>query len=142
MRLGHSVVHRDRDDSAERQSADVGAVDPELGHGGEDHRRIIVARGAFGRAVAVPIAGIIERDGAAFFAEMLELWPPHGFVRADSVEEDDRRVPGPKLSGAGFVIADRNAGGGFHPGHVLLIPSCWLRSEKLFTRRHEGHEER
>ena len=41
--------------------------------------------------VAVAVAWIIERDGAAVRAEMVELRAPHGFVGADSVEEDDRR---------------------------------------------------
>ena len=56
---------RDRDHAAERQPADMRAVDAELAHRREDRGGIIVARRALGRRVAVAIAGIIERDGAA-----------------------------------------------------------------------------
>ena len=41
-------------------------------------------------------------------AEMLELRPPHAFVRADAVEEDDWR----RVAVAGFLVADRDAGRG------------------------------
>ena len=47
-RLGRGVVHGDGDDSAERQAADVCAVDAERVHRGQDRGGIIVARGAVG----------------------------------------------------------------------------------------------
>ena len=97
------VVHRDGDHSAERQAADVRAVDAELVHRRQDRRGIIVAGRAFGRGVAVAVAGIVERDRAARPAEMVELRPPHGFVGADAVEEDDRR----RVAAARFLVADR-----------------------------------
>ena len=55
-------VHRHRHNSAEREAADMRALDSELGHRRKDDCSIIVARHAFVRRVAVAVARIIERD--------------------------------------------------------------------------------
>src|SRR5437763_1708647 len=58
--LGPSGIHRDRNHAAEREAADVRAADAELGHRRQDGHRIIIARCALGRAVAVAVAGVSE----------------------------------------------------------------------------------
>src|SRR5437763_1053270 len=107
------MVERDRDDAAEREATDVRVLDAEFAHGREDRRRIIVAARAVGRRIAVAIAGIVERDSAPAAAEMLELRPPHRFVRSDAVEEDDRD----RAAAPGLVIAERDSEGGCDAGH-------------------------
>src|SRR5579884_4562741 len=113
------MMHRDRDDSTERQSADVRPVDPELVHPGDDRGSIIVAGGAFGRWVAVAVAGIVECDRAPFAAEMLELRMPHRLVGTDSMKEDNRGC----VAGASFHKADLITIVGDHPGHAPHLGS-------------------
>ena len=84
------MVHRDGDHPAQRQAADMRSVDLQRVHRGEDRGGEIVVVGLAVGRVAVAIAGIVEGDGVARRAEMLELRPPHRLVRADAVEEDDR----------------------------------------------------
>ncbi len=71
--LGRGVMHRDRDHAAQRQAADMRAIDAELAHRGQDRGGIIVARGVLARGVAVAVAGIVEGDGAALVPEMDQL---------------------------------------------------------------------
>ena len=122
MRRG--MVHRDGDDSAQRQAADVGALDLQRVHRGEDGGGEIVVVGLAVRRIAFAIARIIEGDGVARAAEMIELRPPHRFVRADAVEEDDRRrrdlILG-QLDAAKLLDADR-ALCCRYPSHPLMMP--------------------
>ena len=108
---GCSGVHGDRNDSAERQTADVRLFDPESRHRGEDRGRIIVARGVVAE-LALAIAGIVERERSARPPEMLELRFPHRFVGADSVEENQGRP----IAAADFDGADLSERG-FDGGH-------------------------
>jgi hypothetical protein len=108
------MVHGDRDDTAERQAADVGAVDPERLHRRQERRGVIVARRLLGRGVAVAVAGIVERDRAARLAKMVELWPPDGLVGTDSVEEDE----GSRLAAADLLVTDVVAVAGAHFRHA------------------------
>ena len=101
--LGRGVMHCDGDDAAQRQPADMRAIDSELAHRGEDRGGIIVAGSVFGRGVAVAVAGIVERDRAARMPEMDQLAKPYRAVRSDPVEEDYRGIH----ALAGFVVADR-----------------------------------
>ena len=80
----------DRNDPAERQPANVRAVDPQCVHPGEDGLSIIVPARSVGRWIAVAIAGIVERDCPARPPEMGELGLPHRLVRSHAVKEDDR----------------------------------------------------
>src|SRR5260221_10950868 len=84
---------------------------------GQDRRGIIVAGGASWRGVAVAVARIIERDRAARAAEMIELRVPHGFVRADALEEHDRR----RRASAAFHIAQRLAVADREAGHHSIL---------------------
>ena len=85
--IGCSRVHGDRNDSAERETADVRLSDTESRHRGEDCGRKIVARGLVAE-LAVAVAGIVERERPARPPEMLQLRFPHRLVGADSVEEN------------------------------------------------------
>src|SRR5512144_1205878 len=98
-------VHGDCNDAAEREPADVRAIDFELAHREQDGRRIILATRALRRRVALAIARIIECDRAPLAGKRLELQPPNRFVRTDAVEEDNRQM----LAVAGLLIADLNS---------------------------------
>ncbi len=91
----------------------MGAADAKLVHGGQDRRGIIVAGRAVGGGVAVAVARIVERDRATSTAEMVELWPPHGFVGTDPVEEDE----GGRITTARLLVADGVAVTRRNPGH-------------------------
>ena len=122
MRSG--MVHRDGDNPAERQAAEVGLADLQSVHCSEDRGgKIVVVRLAV-RWIAFAVARVIEGDGVARAAEMIELRPPHRFVRADAVEEDDRRwrdlILG-HLDAANLLDADR-ALCCRYPSHSPMMP--------------------
>ena len=111
--FGIGMGHGDGHHAAQRQPADMRAINAKRLHRRQDGGGIIVAGRAFGRRLALAIAGIVERDRAPLVREMLELRMPDGAVRADAVEEDDRHA----LAVAGFVIADRQSEAGWNARH-------------------------
>ena len=68
--LARARVHGNGNDPAERQPADMRAFDTQRIHARENRRREIVARPPR-RAVAFPIARIIERDCPPHHPEMV-----------------------------------------------------------------------
>src|SRR5690349_14772041 len=130
--LRPSGVHRDRNDAAEREAADVGPLEPELRHGGETGRCIIVAGHALDGRSAVAVARVIERYRAALGAEKFELRTPHRLVRADAVKEDDRRR-GPD---AHVVAAKGNSRCGRYAAHARTLTTCATSRNKFSMTRH------